>query len=227
MALGTDTYKGLGLLKQGNALIRGLTTAEVLTIEHSSHNQGNFLVLRDSPVSSIFPDSTATDLDLLRFTGSGGMTAIPVAAGDAEITGFRHPVVESTVGQALTVLQSGTLFVVSSAVGTSMTFDLPVGSDVPGTWYEFWLSSDITSGDVRIAASSNVAAKIHASMLDASSLISTYAAVTIFSTARLGSFFARITALTSLLWLFENNSGNGSSVSTLTQITWKVASTAA
>jgi len=141
------------------------------------------------------------------------------------MSGFKRTVVESTARSGtLTIAESGTLFVVSSAVGTSLTFDLPVGSGVPGTWYEFWLSSDVTSGDVRIAASSAVAAKIHG-YGDGTSAVSTFAAITPVTTAALGSFFARLTAVTSLLWAAEFNGGY-SSVTTLSAGTWAAGSTA-
>ena len=221
MPLSANTYKGLGLPRHGNALLEGVSTADVLTIQHSTLDQGNFLVFRDSPASSLFPESTVDTLDVLRFGAGGGMTLFSTVLGEGAIAGFRRPVVESTVGRVLTITESGTLFVISSAVGTSMTFDLPVGPGVPGTWYEFWVSTATATGDVRISASSDVAAKIHG--LGDTSIVSTYASITPENV--LGSHFARLTAATSLLWIFENNGGY-SSASTLSQLSWIAGSTA-
>ena len=230
MPVGTGTYKGLAVPRYDESEIVQQTTLDALTLQHSSANAGNFLVFRDN-VSSEQPlkgeGSTVTASDLLKIDGSGSVVGASTVLGDATIAGYRRPVVESTVGQELTIAQSGTLFIVSSAVGTSLTFDLPTGSGVPGTWYDFWCSSDVTSGDVRIAASSGVAAKIH--MVGAgSSAASSQAAITVGTQAagNLGSFFGRVTAATSLLWLFEANSGY-SSISTLAQNDWKAGSTAA
>ena len=106
-----------------------------------------------------------------------------------------------------------------------MTFDLPVGDGVPGTWYEFFVSSVALDGDVRISASSDVAAKIHGYGTGTSE-ISTFASITMASTATLHSHFARLTAVTSMLWAFEH-AGGYSSVTSLGAAQWQVGSTAA
>lgn len=227
MALETNTYKSLGLPTRGNTRLTGVSTADIYTLQHSSANQGNFLTLRDA-ASSVFPDSTVTANDILRVTEGGGITAISTVLGDVSIQGYRKPVIESTAVTVLTEANSGTLFVVSSAVGTSFQWRLPTGSGVPGVFYEFWMTSDITSGDVKISASSDVVAKIFASGLDGTSVISTFALVTPDTDAggNFASFFARLTAVTSLLWMMETNQGGASSVSTLNSPgKWKVGST--
>lgn len=227
MALGNDSYKGLGLPAYGNTRMTGVSTADILTLQHSSANQGNFLVLRDA-ASSVFPQSTIDVNDILRISVAGNITNLGTGGAMA---GFKRPVVLTTVSRVLTPEESGTLFVVSSAVGTSMTFDLPApGTNPAGVWYEFWVTSAAaTNGDVRIAATSASAAAIHGLGLVSSaagtSIISTFAAITPLTTAALGSYWCRLTAVTSLLWAMEDNSGY-STESTLGAGQWSLGSTA-
>ncbi len=238
MPVGINTYKGLAVPRYGESELLQQTTNDLLTMQHSSANAGNFLVLRDriSTVAGLtFADgSTVTGSDLFKIDGSGSLVAASTVLGDATMAGLRRPVVESTVGQTLTIAQSGTLFVVSSAVGTSLTFDLPVGSGVPGTWYEFWVSSHSEIGDVRVSVSSLVAAKLHGTAVissasgAASSVVSTFASLTpmLLGDGNFGSRYLRVTALTSLLWAFETNGGY-SSASSLGAGMWQAGSTAA
>ncbi len=221
MAIGVNTYKGLGVPRYGESEMRQESSLDMLTMTHSSLDGGDFIVFR-----SLLPEGSTANSEVLSITSAGNIVPVSTVLGNATIAGFRRPVVESTVGRVLTIAESGTLFVVSSAVGTSMTFDLPVGSGVPGTWYEFWISSAVAAqGDVRIAASSAVAAKIHG-YGEGTSAVSTFAAITPITTAAIGSYQARLTAVTSLLWALETNGGY-SSISTLAQGVWIVASTAA
>ncbi|KKN15576.1 hypothetical protein LCGC14_0984610 [marine sediment metagenome] len=227
MPIGVNTYKGLGVPLYGESEILQESTLDILTLQHSSAQAGNFLVLRDKVSSAggnFGQGSTDTAFDLFKINADGDIVIASTVLGDGTIKGFKRPVVESTVGQALTIAQSGTLFVVSSAVGTSMTFDLPVGAGVPGTWYEFFVSSVALTGDVRISASSDVAVKIHG-YGDGTSEISTFASITMASTGTFHSHFARLTAVTSMLWAFES-AGGYSSVTSLSAGMWQVGSTA-
>lgn len=236
MPLGQDAYKGLGLPAVGNAALGGVSTADVLTLEHSTADQGLFMTFRDA-ASSLDPLSSNEERDLLRLSAGGNIIGRSTVEGDNVLTGFHMPVVLTTVSRVLTVLESGTLFAVTSAVGTSMTFDLPApGTNPAGVWYEFFVSSAaaLDEGDVRIAATSATAAAIHGHGLvttvagAGTSVISTFAAITPLSTNGSSgtefSFWCRLTALTSLLWVMENNAGY-SSKSTLGAAQWRLGST--
>lgn len=204
MPRGTDFYTGLGLPTHGNTLMRGRTTADILTIEHSTVNQGNFLVLRDSPVSSLFPNATATDLDILRIDAGGSFVGVSTVVGDNVMQGMKRRIVDTSVTTALRVEDSGTLFVVSSLAVSTMTFELPTGSGVPGVYYDFWFSSRNIAAPIRIAASSLVAAQIHG-VGQGTSVISTFAAIAAESTA--GATFIRLAAATSLVWVMYPGGG--------------------
>jgi len=236
MPVGTNTYMGLAVPRYGESEIMQESAQDVLTFQHSSANAGNFLVLRDKVSSgtessltghsSLYREVNAgegasgTDQDLFKIDGSGSLVGVSTVLGDNLFNGWRQPVVETTVDVTLTEADSGTLYVVSTAVATSMTFELPTGSGVPGTWYDFFVSTLAATGDVRIAASSLVAADIH--LPGATSIVSTFAAITPENV--LGAHFCRLTAATSLLWIMEHN-GTYSSQSTLGQGNWIAGST--
>jgi len=133
-------------------------------------NEGRFLlgkdggstVLRDYFSSIISPDLAVWDID-----GDGGYRAVSGTTiimelnssfvGNVEgttllqwrfntsgqFTGVKQTVTRIATGADFTIesSQSGTLFTLTSASGTSMKAILP--ADAPtGTWYEFWISSD-------------------------------------------------------------------------------------
>ena len=51
MPIGIDKYMGLGLPLIGNAILQGDTTEDILTLEHSTADEGQFLVFRDEGTS--------------------------------------------------------------------------------------------------------------------------------------------------------------------------------
>ena len=116
MPLSANTYKGLGLPRHGNALLEGVSTADVLTLQHSTQDEGNFLVFRDSPASSLFPESTVDTLDVLRFTSGGGLVGSPNSTLGWSISsaglfsGYKRPV--TTVSSAT---NATTIFLLASS----------------------------------------------------------------------------------------------------------------
>ena len=158
MARGTGTYKGLGLPSFGNPTLKGVSTADVLTIEHSTADQGNFLVFRNS-ASSLFPESTLVASDLLRFTSGGGLIALPEStnewafSSDGVQRGNKLNVITLTSGvnRTLATSESGSFVQMLTKNDTSVYIILPANPPV-GTYFDIFVSSQDTTGDVTITS---------------------------------------------------------------------------
>lgn len=205
---GPQTYKGLALPGFGNPTLKGVSTADVLTIEHSTADQGNFLVFRDS-ASSLFPESTLTAGDVLRFGAGGTLTISPNATAPYTVSsagvvqGAKMPVIEvSTVGDfTITSTMSGTLLNVGEN-GTSQMLILPVNPE-PGFWVKVFVSTQDEPDDVRINTTVDSSAKIV--LAGMTSLVSTVDSIAPLSS--LGQHSVTLTAVTSILWLAEQYTG--------------------
>jgi len=181
-----DTYKNLGVPRYGETEVRQLSTADVVTMTHSTANAGRFITFRDN----IAEGSTLATQDL-SWIGADGSFSGPLVNIVSPTTGANYQI---------TSTQSGTLFNCGINNGTSQLLLLPV-NPVPGFWFKVFVSTQDAVGDVQINSTADSSAKIV--MPGMTSAISTGDAITPAST--FGQHSVTMTAISSVLWLAEPN----------------------
>ena len=180
MAIGVNTYKGLGVPRYGESEMRQESSLDMLTLTHSTLAGGDFLVLR----GNVPEGSTVTAQDVYSISSAGA------------IQGSVRPTIDITTADAttLTQQQSGSLIIVAANTDTSVAINLPV-NPTPGTWYDFYLHGVDALGDFNIQTTVDSSAKI--SIVGLTSVVSTVDNITPLSTVPSG---LHVVAVSSILW---------------------------
>lgn len=242
MAIGVNTYKGLGVPRYGESEMRQESSLDVLTMTHSTLDGGRFLVLRNS----VTEGSTVTDQDVAAITSAGGFQSLSgttvqfelntsgIFRGTTQIMGQNggliRQVISPTTGANFQVTSTMNGAIIDTGIndGTSMLVLCPV-NPTPGFWFSVYVSTQDAVGDVQINTTADSSAKI---MLPGyTSAVSTGDAIEPGTT--LGNHYVTMTAVSSILWLADESNGYalaGTSDVKLAEINpgaWTSATTAA
>lgn len=227
--IGQGTYKGLAVPAYGESVIRQQNSSNaILTLMHSAANTGRLLLGIDYKPEGD-ESSLLTDLAVFDIDAAGGYRAVSgttinmefntsgIFAGAERIIDSsgglhsRRPVVEMTTGAdySPTTAQSGTLFLAGCNLGTSQRVLLPK-NPTAGVWYDFYVSTQDDAGDFAFNTTANSSAELH--MPGVTSAVSTASALSPLTT--LGEHYARVTAISSIIWNVQCAPGHGAAVTT-------------
>ena len=227
--IGQGTYKGLAVPLYGESVIRQQNSSNtILTLMHSTANAGRLLMGIDyKDIENDDPSSLLTDLAVFDIDADGGYRVISgttvkmefntsgIYAGTNRILDTsggmlnRRPVVEMTTGAnySPTTAQSGTLFIAGVSDATSQRVLLPA-NPTHGVWFDFFVSSQDAFGDFALNTTADSSAALH--MPGVTSAVSTASALSPLTT--LGSHYARVTAISSVIWNVQCAPGYGAAV---------------
>jgi len=224
--IGQDTYKGLAVPLYGESVIRQENSSvAALTIMHSTANSGRLLMgLDNKDIESDARSSVVTDLIVFDIDAEGGFRSVSGTTLKFEMntSGLEknttvlintsghlanyvtQPVVAMTTGANYSPVssQSGTLFTWGENDTSSGMVLLPK-NPIPGTWFDFYMTSQDEAGDVRINCTANSSAKIFLPGL--TSLVSSGDCIEPCSS--IFSVFIKMTALSSVKWLARPSVG--------------------
>ena len=228
--LGEATYKGLAAPLFGDAVVEQENSSNyVRTYVHTSANTGGFLMgmdFRADKASSLLTDLALWDIDVdggfrslsgttVNFElnssglyGTGGIQLVS-AAGNV-LNSFRTvtTVTTGTTAYAPTSTQSGSLFVFG--VATSQGVVLPK-NPTPGTWFEFYISSQAASTDFIITTTGDSSARIELNGVTSAVSTALYISPAVSS---LGANSLSLVAVSSVLWLAKQYIGLSSAATT-------------
>jgi len=231
--IGQGTYKGLAVPLYGESVIRQQNSSNtILTLMNSTANlsAGRLLMGIDyKDVDSDARSSLLTDLAMFDIDGDGGYRVVSgttvimefntsgIYAGADRILDTsggmlnRRPVVLMTTGADYepTEAQSGTLFLTGRNDATSQRILLPANPS-HGVWYDFFVSTQDEVGDFQLNTTADSSAELH--MPGVTSAVSTASALSPLH--KNGVHYARVTALSSVIWNVQCAPGQGAAVTT-------------
>jgi len=221
-------YNGLAVALLGENYLRAQTTLDQLTLEHSSANEGNFLVLRNFVAGNFttnpIVDTTIVTNDLVRFDGLGGIQTVVADAIKMElnssglyagttqivstlgsvfgrIAGQRLINTVATTGTTLVAADSGSLTIISSGQTTCLV-RLPASAISVGDYFEV-LQNSTAAADVNVYVPGTTGPLMYGHMNSTNSIVTTLAAVTHESS---GIFWFGFTVISTTLpeYVFTN-----------------------
>ena len=231
--IGQGTYKGLAVPLYGESVIRQENSSNtILTLMNSTANRsaGRLLMGIDyKDIESNARSSLLTDLAVFDIDGDGGYRVVSgtsikmefntsgIYSGADRILDTsgsllnRRPVVAITTGANFspTTAQSGTLFTIGQSDATSCRVLLPA-NPTAGVWYDFFISTQDEPGDFALNTTADSSAELH--MPGVTSAVSTASALSPLTT--LGAHYARVTALSSVIWNVQCAPGHSAAVTT-------------
>ena len=227
--IGQGTYKGLAVPLYGESVIRQENSSNtILTLMHSTANTGRLLMGIDyKDIESNARSSLLTDLAVFDIDAEGGYRVVSgttvtmefntsgIYAGTERILDTsggllnRRPVVEMTTGAdySPSTAQSGTLFIAGCNLGTSQRILLPK-NPTAGVWFDFFVSTQDDAGEFSLNTTADSSAELH--MPGVTSAVSTASALQPLTT--LGAHYARVTAISSIIWNVQCAPGHSAAV---------------
>ena len=240
MAIGLNTYKGLGVPRYGESEMRQESSLDMLTLTHSTLTGGAYLKLR----TNVSEGSTVLGQDVLLIDEDGGVQALSGSTvkmelnssglfqGTTQIISQEGAFVKNIVAlsgattkHVILAANAGKVHSISTAAATSVFVHLPSSGDLTaGEEYEF--ISNTTAADLFhfMILGANTAGEIQGH-LDTTNVVATTGAVTHLTSGALWLKF-KVISTVGPIWAMQNLMAVGSVDTTNSYFTMGAGTTA-